>query len=327
MAATPIDLITLERAKLAFPSVVDNSQDVTIQTLIGAASRAIERHCRRVFAATSYDEIYDSDGSGSLLLRAFPVLSVSRLAMVPSPVCNISNTSPSSAVQRAIVQTTLAANTDWPAASTGITLTRVALGVTTVDATLTWANYTTVQAVVNAINALGNGWSATVAAGMGGWPSADINAIQGAMSCLSGSGAQLMIHTQDVGAFDLTPETGEVRFSGNLGTSIYGTGWLPGSYAVDLLPGVSLPRGNRNLRIAYTAGFANLPMDVGYVGPLASVAHACALQTAHMFSNPAAAGNLLSESLGDYSYTRTGPVQGLLSLVKELVEPFRDFRV
>jgi hypothetical protein len=87
-----IPLINLQRAKLAFPNLADNSQDATLNALITAATRHIENYCKRRFGATTYDEIYDSDGTGSLHLRQFPVIDVLRVSMTPTTVIVIKNT-------------------------------------------------------------------------------------------------------------------------------------------------------------------------------------------------------------------------------------------
>ena len=105
------DLISLARAKDAFPNLVDNSIDSLIPRLITAASTATERYCRRFFTAVSFDEIYDSDGSGSLLLRNFPVLSITRLALSPVTVLLIKNSNQLT-IARALISTTLPVNAD-----------------------------------------------------------------------------------------------------------------------------------------------------------------------------------------------------------------------
>src|SRR5438270_88373 len=56
------DLITLARAKQAILAITNSSYDTLLQTLITAASDAIEKYCRRDFYSRSYDELYSGDG-------------------------------------------------------------------------------------------------------------------------------------------------------------------------------------------------------------------------------------------------------------------------
>lgn len=311
------DLITLKRAKIAFPQLLDTTQDATISVLITAASRAIERYCKRKFLVNAYDELYDAAGDGVILLRNFPVVQITRLALSPVPVLQIQNANVTTTVSRATVATTLANAADWPAASTGIVLTRVDnTGTVNTDATITWGSFATVTAVANQINTLGLGWKATVQGNYGIWPSADIAAIQGALSA-AGNGANLKIHTADQNNFSLIAEWGELRFSDTLDASTLGTGaWFGGNFT-DVVPGIMVPRGNQFARIQYSAGFNILPDDLQ---------QACALLTATFFADPAAAGELESESLGDYSY-RKNTDEILPKRVRRLLLPYRDHRV
>src|SRR5262249_33174860 len=101
--------------------------------------------------------------------------------------------------------------------STGLTLTRVASGVTTTDTSVTWAGNVTLQAVVNAVNALGNGWSALVigdtAGDYGLWPSADLyvppsfgdgTTSQGSLTA-RGQYAELKLHTYELAGYQFDP--------------------------------------------------------------------------------------------------------------------------
>jgi hypothetical protein len=312
------DLISVQRAKLALPQLTDTSRDGTITLLITAATAAINRWCRRFFAANSYDELYDTDGTGSLLLLNYPVLAITRMAMDPVNVLTIQQTQGTSTLARATVATTRAPGADWPAASTGVILTRVVNGVSTVDATLLWATYPSIAQLAAAVNAVGNGWAATVQGSYGIWSSADINPIQGVYSAFN-SGAQLTIHTTELTNYNLVAERGEVIFSDSLSNS--GStigGWIGYSFGPqDLLPGLNVPRGLQNCRIQYVAGFNVVPGDVQ---------QACALLVANMFAGqPGAVGELTAETLGDYSYTKDLHYQ-LPHHVRTLLAPYREHR-
>src|SRR6516164_7216479 len=155
------DLITLARAKQDIQSITDTSQDALITTLITAISRAIEKYCRRDFVQTTYDELYNGTGDRRLLLRQPPLLSIQSVRYRPVTVLKIQNNLANTPIARVTVT------------STGLTLFRQTSGVATTDTSVTWASNATVLAVQNAVNALGNGWSA-VGTGYDQWPSPDI---------------------------------------------------------------------------------------------------------------------------------------------------------
>src|SRR5262245_17062499 len=161
------DLIDLDRARQNLPQAV-NADEPAICTLITAASKAIQKYCRRDFLATAYDDLYDGGGN-CLVLQNYPVISVEAVRSDPTTVLQIRNTG--SGNQQARVAVT----------ASGVTLRRVAAGVSTTDS-LSFAGNVTVSALATAINAQGNGWEATAAGDYGGWPSADLRALQGALN-------------------------------------------------------------------------------------------------------------------------------------------------
>src|SRR5215218_8528026 len=135
------DLITLARAKQAIPSV-PSADDPIVEALIDAASEAVHVYCRRTFPLTSWDEITSGRPDGKLALRQFPIASISRIAAADQPALLIANDN-ATTNQRATARLT----------STGLVLTRVASGVTTIDSTILWSGAATLQAVANAVNA------------------------------------------------------------------------------------------------------------------------------------------------------------------------------
>src|SRR5437899_6044431 len=157
MSANTMDLITVSRAKQNLPSVTDSSQDTNLQTLVTAASKAVQRYCRRDFTVCSYDELYHGNGDRRLFLRHYPLQSVQAVRYRPVAVLRITNTDSANQQARAAVT------------STGLTLVRVASGVKTTNTSVTFAGNATLQAAANAVTALGNGWSAQVTAGYELW--------------------------------------------------------------------------------------------------------------------------------------------------------------
>ena len=245
------DLLTLNRAKLAIQSITDASQDALLGALITAVSDAVEKFCRRDFTSKAYDELYNGEGDRRLLLRQYPVQSVQSVRYRPVTVLKIQNTS-TALNQRATVAVT----------STGLTLVRVASGVSGTDTSVTFAANPTLQSVANAVTALGNGWTAQVVGDSGGdyglWPAADLFVkpsygdgvqSQGALTA-RGTFAELKLHTYELSGYQWDAR-----------------GWLLRAIPYtdpELLHPEDLvfPVGINNFRVQYTAGYTTVPEAV-----------------------------------------------------------------
>lgn len=274
------DLVTATAARLLNPTLSEVT-DAELAAIITAASVAIEKVCQRTFASASYSERYDGLGNGELWLRNFPVSAVARIAVDRQFALSIQQTD-TATNQRASVKTS----------STGLTLVRTASGVTTTDATVTWAANATLTAVAAAVNLLGAGWSATVQGSFGLWPSVDLFYTQGSLNCL-GADAQLELFTGDLSAWELTDPL---------------SGWLRGDF----------PRGKRNVLVDYTAGFAAVPEPIQM---------ATALFVGDLIKSGELAGGIAGEHLGNYSYyVPAGKEQKAMSpRVRSLIAPYTDY--
>lgn len=237
------DLISSTRAKYAFGGTTINSSNLTLSSaesttldaIISGCSTAIKKFCRRQFDSQTFDQLYDAaenDGDEGILLREFPIISVARVACNPATVLQIINNS--TANQRATVAVT----------ATGLSLVRVASGSSTTDTSVTWASNATIQAVADAVNALGNGWAANI-------PdddyalraSADFLAVQGALNCKDVY-AGLQIHVSELSSYSVDQKLGII---------------YPGP------PNFISPffeSGRNHWRIIYTAGYATVPEDI-----------------------------------------------------------------
>jgi hypothetical protein len=236
------DLIDLARAEIALNSgggaTFTSDQQTTINTLITSVSKAIQKFCAREFVSTTFDELYDGLNMHRLILRQFPIISISRVAYGPVSILRITNASTSN--QRASVQVT----------STGLSLVRVASGSSTTS-TLTFAGNATLSALAAAVTALGNGWVGQVLdSSYNNWPAADLRSPQGALNAKFG--AELRLHTSELSGFDID----------------YERGWILRTYLepLDLTDpagtGLTFFGGSNYWRIIYTAGFATVPETV-----------------------------------------------------------------
>src|SRR5262249_58186856 len=114
-----------------------------------------------------------------------------------------------------------------------------ASGTTTTDTSVTFAGNATLSALKTAVNALGNGWTATIPdSAFNNWPSADLRA-QGAYSAIDQT-ANLKLHTSELRDYHLDPDT-----------------------AILTMPDGSEFGGGANYwRVIYTAGFTTVPEAV-----------------------------------------------------------------
>jgi hypothetical protein len=299
------DLIDLDKARQNIPTSLD-SDEPTISTLITAASKAIQRYCRRDFVSQAYDELYNGTGDRRLILRQYPLVSVQSVRYRPVTVLKVQNSLANTPIAR--VQVTNA----------GLTLTAITSGVTTTS-TLTFAGNVTVIALQNAITALGNGWTA---AGMGydQWPSGDIYcpmgivgsagplpASQGALTA-AGQFAELKMHTYELAGYQLDARRGWVLRA------------IPYTDPELLHPeDLIWPVGINNFRIQYTSGYATIPEDVQ---------EACAEVVASWIVQRGRDLTLQSENIhGSYSYVAALSGGLIPERIQAILRPYRYHRV
>ncbi|MDH5664750.1 MAG: hypothetical protein OEY10_00430 [Nitrosopumilus sp.] len=109
-----------------------------------AVEAYVKTYCNRNFESASYKEVITDYRGGDIVLKNYPVTAISKMGKGLLDVMYISN---SNAYSIATVQVT----------STGVTLI-----YNTTTQTVDFATYTTLTAVVNQINTLGNGWTASL---------------------------------------------------------------------------------------------------------------------------------------------------------------------
>lgn len=298
--SNPADFVTLDQATAAVSGSVPAAALATLPDAITRASRALQRYMQRDIVRSSYDEVHDGMGYGRLVLRQYPVLGPVTLRTGLTPVLTVRNTSPAN--QRATASLTTTGDTVTGLAVTGITLIRTASGVITPDTSTVFATYPTLQAAADHVNTLGNGWVATVTAGYGLWPAADLRAVQGNGNAANGSTASFMLHASDLSDFRVDERAGVVTLA---------PGYYDPAFAAQGTWGGVLTTGTQNVRALYTAGFDTVPEDLQMACILTVQAWATALATSQQFK---------SETAKSYSYTlpekRYGLPQEAIDLVK-----------
>lgn len=79
------DLVTLARAQLGIPAATSDD-DAWLESLIDAASAAIETWCGRHFVAADYTEFFDGRQDGVIVLNEYPIQYITRIMGQPQPV-------------------------------------------------------------------------------------------------------------------------------------------------------------------------------------------------------------------------------------------------
>jgi len=199
----------------------------------------------------------DGSGKRKLSLPNFPITSLTRCAIGARDAISVTNTNATTEAAATFVQVT----------STGVLCTRMA-GATTIN-TLLFADYTTLTTMAGAINALGNGWVATVLSGYGDFASAELKPMPGS-GCLSS-----IVNLQLANL----PED-DIEIDEDAQFIVHPTKWT---------------QGYQNVFVNYTAGYTEVPDDLEQV---------CLEVVKDMYDAAQTDGMLQSEKLGDYSYTR-----------------------
>ena len=295
------DLITTSRAmQNASLAALGGSNAGYLASLISAASDAIRRVCNRDFSQTAYTEYY-SGGiyiRQPLRLRQFPVLEITRVATNPRPAIRVQNVD-GGTNQRATVETT----------PTSLRVFRIA-SATPITNDLPFASYPTIASMASAINALGGGWAAQTLGEFANWPSADLKALQGAATALFG-GRELELYTEDLQPFACWPP----------GDSWGDGAQTPCGWRLDDETGElygRFPRGQLNLRIDYTAGFASIPQ---------AVQEACVQLALDLFNAGLVNNTLKKATLGAGSFELKDQTKSatLSAKVGVLLAPYVDF--
>lgn len=293
------DLITSAYAIQQIGGSLPTGYSSVLPDAITTASELVQRFCQRDFVITTYDDSYSSLGFSAFLTRQYPVTVVSRVATGLQTVITISNTD-ATTNQRATAALTNTVDTATNViTATGITLVRVASGVTTTDTSTVFATYPTLQSVADHINGLGGGWNASVLTGYTLWPSSDLKPIQGAQGALAGvngEGAQLQAFTNDVNGWNCDYPTGRIQLNAQQWDPVFALMNL-GSSPLQ----ATFPPGFDNVRVVYTAGYVTIPFAVQQATLITVQDLVWKMMRPQFFK---------SENAKDYSYTLNEVKQG-----------------
>lgn len=195
-----------------------------VSSIKDSSEKFISEYCNRVFEETSYRlERYDGPRRSILQLKNYPITAVDRVAINTLDVISVKNTNTTSTATVSVTTTGLRLVLDG-----------------TADATITFAANATMSAIVAAINALGNGWTASLSSSIyGSFKSNELIPMYG-LNAIDGNWVYLKKTDDLCDDFDVYLDRGQV---------IKYSGW---------------PVGIRNIYVDYTAGFTsdNMPSDL-----------------------------------------------------------------
>lgn len=248
-----------------------NTSDNTVaQDVLDASAALIQKWCNRTFAVTSYDELYDGQGTYNLLLDNYPIVYVDRIMYNYSNMLMIRNTDNT----RTRASFRLDGTTDVPPKPNNLYLVDVKNGVTTTN-TVTIAGNNSIQTyndLATAINAFSaSGWNAVGLGTYGTFAMSECRPPQGADECRWFGAAYLKQHAFGFPDYTFRQETGEV------------------------VAPLGFTRGYQNYRVVYNAGFSTIPNEV--VQACAELAVA-----SYQASRDSVNSNLSNQNIGGYSY-------------------------
>ncbi len=262
----PLDLVSLSTAQTALAEVLPDDQSF-LATAITAASRAVQRYCRRWFLLQSYLEIrtpcpgqWDKADPDLILLGQYPIVGPARLRIGRTNAVQIVNQN-ATTNQEAYVSFTTSGDPDISLTNTGLLLTTVASGVQTTNA-ITWTTtspFTTLQSIVNSINALGGGWLATLQspalANLGAY---NLYGSEGTSGALAPSQCMLSVFATDLSYARIDVASGTVFLASETLGNNAGPDWL---WPTGVDAG---PAGNFRPEVlcAYSAGYSVIPEDI-----------------------------------------------------------------
>lgn len=234
---------------------------------INRASRAIERYCNRKLKSRTYTrEQYWGSGYDRLILEQYPATQVLRVAEGRTSAFSIRNTS---------------SDMNW--ATVEITSTTMELivdgGTNDDDTTLTLTSYTSIDALITAIEALSKGWSCTAISSETDTRDADELLIRPGMYVDSNAQAYCEIPNDYLTDFRLEKPS-EDR---NEGVLYYTGGFTAGI----------------EFFITYLAGYTTIPYDLELF---------CFELIKYKIDQKETDAGMRSERKGDYAYERFSPV-------------------
>lgn len=294
MALDTYALTTVQAFRDYTGLVIAELPDPQVENLLNAAQNALEGHCRRLFAVREYKEFYDGLGDPYLLLRQRPLVEVYRMSIARVPGLSVSFAAANAH------HATVTVSEDGQAVTLSSRVSAVWTR-TPFDTTVLTGTHETLTKLAAGI-ALIAGWTASVAASYGEYPSTDLWPLQ-ASPCLNAT-LTLELAGPPEDGYSIDFAASELR--------------RPGSWR----------KGYRNVLVEYMAGYAPIATP-GYATIPYDLAQICLEVAARLYRLGKRDTTLKSERLGPYAWTAAeGAAAALLDAdVKARLVPFKETMV
>jgi len=273
-------LMTIAELK-RYMRITVSTYDTLLTELRDGTTNVIEDYCGRHFVAGSYAKWFNGTGENILYLDEVPVTAVAQLSI--DTLNALSVTCGASDATHASVTVT----------ATGVVLL-VSDGASAGTTTRLFSGYATLALMAAAINSATGSWTATVQGNLDSYRSSQLQ-LMPAQFCASDTAAYLLIPDDPEEAFRYDADNGALMLE-----------W-----------GV-FPEGQRNVYVAWTAGYSTIPNAVLSV---------CRELVAQMYNAGARNPTLQSERRAEYAWTAASgeSVSGYLtSQQRARLAPYKD---
>lgn len=257
--ATDLAVVASQSCLLVVNTVfLEGEDNGAIVRVINAASDKLENWCDRKFKSTTYTRLYSGSGFKDLLLDAFPIIDILRIAIGRQDGINARFTG------------TDAEDATVEVDATGVNLVVIG-GTNDGTNTLTFASSATLSAMVTAIGAV-SGWTAElINSNASAWASTQLLEFFPRNSLNQSVG--LMVASDSVDEYDVQHDLGIIKLRGSP-NFMHGGHWGSGAgltlgmgqpplYPLGPDRAAPLwPPGTYNIYCKFTAGFATLPADL-----------------------------------------------------------------
>jgi hypothetical protein len=305
-----ISLASVSRAQSILPELSQNAIDA-LPWALASATKTIENYVGRALALRTFDEIIRPNNSIKLRLRTKPVAQVSRLNANAVKPLRITNGGP--AQMATVAMTTLDPKL---LQITTLVFTSVLAGVATTQ-TLVVGSYPTFNALAAAINALGNGWSATLDPNHGAYPTADAFGFPGAVGATNGRYAEILTHDWPLSDWWLDANQGVIELNEP----------IPHGYVVRSTLRERSDSRYWGVRCTYRAGYAILDSDLaqGFPAVPTDLEGATIATAQNIIESTPLVGPLMSQAVKDRSYTLKNELSAIPSTALSMLSAYQAF--
>jgi phage gp36-like protein len=288
MAVGTYALISLQELKDHLGITV-STDDTVLERAIDRATSRIESFCGRLIKSRAHQEWYGGNSVRAIRLKQWPVTVVAGVYTGIRTAFTFASTTSSD------IRVTISITQEFDGVSTaGATINRTTSAGSTTTSTLSFTTYPDVDSLVAAINALTGVQATTVF----NCPTLNLHP-RGGGDALSGT---VNVTAATVGA--------EYVYEGDTGVLHIQSDAFPlnDTYLA------RFPSAYQSVFVRYTAGYATVPDDMK---------QACCEVASMLYQSRKADRSILSESLGDYSYTRAGASE-VNAMLADLLRDYRE---